>query len=258
MWCANELRRYAERWDKSVMGMHTWPNLGSEWGDRDLQQEDGEGCRCWSVRNERWGEEPLWVSATKDWDEAWDVGEVGSWPTWNGGSGASWNLLCKILLWSGLTIKYHKELLVDSLKGNWKSYLQETTTILSKRELCNTWSFATFPWSLKGITEHKGSYKGNVHHNHHKGNYNCFSSLCSCSWYSFSWYVILPHLSLTLPQWRSTIAPLSSISTSITLPRNARWTTMSKSSKRCSWGVSPIGKFLHALEVQSDGASFTT
>ena len=82
-------------------------------------------------------------------------------------------------------------------------YLQETTTILSKRELCNTWSFATFPWSLKGIIEHKGSHKGNVHHNHHKGNYNCFSSLCSCSWYSFSWYVIQPQLSLTLPQWRS-------------------------------------------------------
>ncbi len=150
------------------------------------------------------------LHASKDWGEGWDVGEVGSGPTWNGGSGASWNLLCKILLWSGLTIKYHKELLVDSLKGNWKSYLQETTTILSKRELCNTWSFATFPWSLKGIIEHKGSHKGNhkgshkgnVHHNHHKGNYNCFSSLCSCSWYSFSWYVIQPQLSLTMPQWR--------------------------------------------------------
>jgi hypothetical protein len=99
--------------------------------------------------------------------------------------------------------------------------LQKTTTILSKRELCNIGSFATFPWSLKGIIEHKGSHKGNVHHNHHKGNYNCFFSLCSCSWYSFSWYVIQPQLSLTLPQWRSTIAPLSTTSTSVTLPHNA-------------------------------------
>ena len=53
-------------------------------------------------------------------------------------------------------------------------YLQETTTIL--RGSC-----ATFPWSFKGIIEHKGSHKGNAHHNHLKGNYNCFSSLCSCS-----------------------------------------------------------------------------